>query len=68
MSVDFSKIKSVTIPEGRVKKILQGAVVLWKSGFKNWVFNSLESGGNAIYNNGLGYKIGYRIRSGGAEA
>lgn len=34
---------------------------------KNWVQYSMESGGTAIYNGGLGYKNGYRIRSGGAE-
>lgn len=36
--------------------------------YKNWVKYSTESDGETIYNNGLGYKDGYRIRSGGAEA
>lgn len=38
-----------------------------KSGkIKNWVLYSTNEDGN-IYNNGLGYKTGTRIRSGGAE-
>jgi hypothetical protein len=36
--------------------------------FKNWVGYSTESDGKTIYNGGLGYKDGYRVRSGGAEA
>lgn len=35
---------------------------------KNWVKYSTESDGTTIYNGGLGYKDGYRVRSGGAEA
>ena len=34
---------------------------------KNWVKYSTESDGVTIYNGGLGYKNGYRIRSGGGE-
>jgi hypothetical protein len=34
---------------------------------KNWVRYSTESGGTTIYNSGKGYKVGYRVRSGGAE-
>lgn len=39
-----------------------------KSGkIKNWVQYSISADGS-IYNGGLGYKTGYRVRSGGAEA
>lgn len=64
----FSGVKSITIPEGKVKKITAGGVVLWKSGYKNWVKYSTEADGVAIYNGGLGYKSETRVRSGGAEA
>jgi hypothetical protein len=66
----FSTIKTITIPEGAVKKITVGGDVLWEepASFKNWVFYSTESDGKTIYNNGKGYKDGCRIRSGGAEA
>lgn len=67
--VNFSGVKSVTIPEGSVKKITANGVVLWeKKGFTNLVPLSTEADGKTIYNGGLGYKSGYRIRSGGAEA
>lgn len=35
------------------------------NGYKNWVRYATESDGVTIYNDGLGYKDGYRIRSGG---
>lgn len=66
--MDFSKLKSLTIPEGKVKQIVAGGKVLWKSGYKNWVLFSTEADGKTIYNGGKGYKNNYRIRSGGAEA
>lgn len=37
-------------------------------GFINWWLCSTENDGVTIYNNGVGYKDGYRVRSGGAEA
>ena len=40
---------------------------IWKKPYKNWVRYSTESDGKTIYNGGLGYKNGYRIRSGGGE-
>lgn len=66
----FSTIKTITIPEGAVKKITVGGAVLWEepASYKNWVFYSTEADGETIYNGGKGYKDGYRIRSGGAEA
>lgn len=65
--MDFPKVKSMTIPEGTVKKIEVGGVVLWKSGYTNLVPLSTETDGKTIYNGGKGYKDGYRVRSGGAE-
>lgn len=70
MSLDFSKVKSLTIPEGEVISITRKSdgLLLWKRGYKNWVRYSTEADGVTIYNGGLGYKDGYRVRSGGAEA
>lgn len=68
--MDFSNVKAITIPEGVVKKIVVGNVVLWEepASYKNWVLYSTESDGVTIYNGGKGYKDGIRVRSGGAEA
>ena len=68
--MDFSTLKALSIPEGVVKKIEVNGVVLWEepSSYKNWVKYSTESDGVTIYNGGLGYKNGYRVRSGGAES
>lgn len=67
--MDFQSIKALTIPEGDVTKITFIGGVLWeKVLYKNWVKYSTEADGTTIYNNGLGYKDGYRVRSGGAEA
>lgn len=68
--MDFSKVKSLKIPEGEVTKITSGGVTLWEKPptMKNWVKYSTESDGKTIYNGGLGYKFGYRVRSGGAES
>ena len=65
---DFSGCKRLTIPEGAVKAITQksNGQLLWKSGYTNQVPLSTNADGS-IYNGGLGYKNGYRIRSGGAE-
>lgn len=66
--MDFANLKSLTIPEGEVAEITCNGVLLWKGGYTNLVPLSTEADGKTIYNNGLGYKDGYRIRSGGAEA
>ena len=63
----FSDLKSLTIPEGEVTKIAVGGVTIWEN-MKNWVKFSTEADGVTVYNGGLGYKNGYRVRSGGAEA
>lgn len=68
--MDFTLVKNLTIPEGKVKQIMRKADghILWNGGYKNWVRFSTESDGVTIYNGGKGYKDGYRVRSGGAEA
>lgn len=65
--MNFKNVKKVTIPEGKVKRILSGSTVLWKGGYTNWVPLSTTEDGKTIYNGGLGYKNSYRVRSGGAE-
>lgn len=65
--MDFANLKSLTIPEGEVAEITCNGVLLWKGGHTNLVPLSTEADDKTIYNGGLGYKNGYRIRSGGAE-
>lgn len=65
--MDFTTVKSLTIPEGEVVQISVGDTILWKAGHTNLVPLSTEADDTTIYNGGLGYKNGYRIRSGGAE-
>lgn len=66
--IDFSKVKKISIPEGVVKKIVAAGKTIWQAvTYKNWVLYSTESDGKTIYNGGLGYKNGCRVRSGGAE-
>lgn len=62
----FSDLKKLVIPEGEVNKITVGGVTMWEN-MKNWARFSTEADGVTIYNGGLGYKDGYRVRSGGAE-
>lgn len=67
--IDFSSYYKLTIPEGTVKRITDAnGVVLWESKPMNQVRLSTEANSTAIYNGGKGYKDGYRVRSGGAEA
>lgn len=65
--MDFSKFKKLTIGGVELKQLFINGVQVWKAGYKNWVKYSTESDGVTIYNGGLGYKNGYRVRSGGAE-
>lgn len=64
----FANAKAWDIPEGEVVKVESKGVVLWQKApsIKNWARCSINADGS-IYNNGQGYKEGYRIRSGGAE-
>lgn len=66
--MDIRTLKNMIIPEGSVKRILCGSTVLWErvTELKNWARCSINADGS-IYNNGKGYKTGYRVRSGGAE-
>lgn len=66
--MDFSKFKKLTIGGVELKQLFINGIQVWKSGYKNWVKYSTEADGVTIYNGGLGYKDGYRIRSGGAES
>lgn len=68
--IDFTGAKAITIPEGPVKRITRkrDGEILWeKIAYKNWVPLSTTEDGKTIYNGGLGYKNGYRVRSGGGE-
>lgn len=66
--IDFSKIKKLTVDGIDLKSLAINGVQVWKSGYKNWVPFSTEADGVTIYNGGLGYKNGCRVRSGGGEA
>lgn len=50
-----------------VGELVSQLKTLWGLGYTNLVPLSVDESGN-VYNNGLGYKNGYRIRSGGVEA
>ena len=65
--IDFATLKSLQIPEGKVKLITRkvDGLVLWELSYDNKVPTSINADGS-IYNT-VGYKNGYRIRSGGAE-
>lgn len=60
--IDFSGVKSIVIPEGKVKKIVCAGVTLWKS-FTNLVPTSTDTDGS-IYNK-VGYKDNTRLSSSG---
>ena len=64
----FDNAKAVTFAGKAVSKLELAGRMIWEAvTLKNWVKLSTESDGQTIYNGGLGYKNGYRIRSGGAE-
>lgn len=65
--MDFRTFKKLTIDGTKLKQLFVDGNQVWKSGYKNWVKYSTEADGKTIYNGGLGYKNGYRVRSGGAE-
>lgn len=65
----FNGAKTVTFVGKSVTKLELDGTKIWEAvTFKNWVQYSTETDGVTIYNGGLGYKDGYRVRSGGAEA
>lgn len=63
----LSDFKKISIDGVEMKQLFINDTQVWKSGYKNWVKYSTENDGKTIYNGGLGYKTGYRVRSGGAE-
>ena len=64
--IDFSNLKSLTIPEGEVKKIECDGVVLWEAvAYTNLLPISTDKNGN-IYN-GIGYKTSTRLNSSGGD-
>lgn len=65
--MNLPDLKELYIDGIKLVKLFINGVQVWKSGYKNWVPYSLESGGASIYNGGLGYKDGYRLSSSGAE-
>lgn len=65
--MDLSAYKAISINGIPMKKITIGGVVAWVRPMINWVRRAIDTDGS-IYNGGLGYKQGYRVRSGGAEA
>lgn len=64
-TADLSQIKQLIIDGIQLKQLFINGIQVWAS-YRNQVPLSINSDGT-IYNNGLGYKGGYRIRSGGAE-
>lgn len=64
--MNLKNMKKLTFDGVELKSLSVNGVLAWKSGYKNWVPLSINADGT-IYNGGLGYKEGYRIRSGGAE-
>lgn len=65
--MDFSGLKSLTIPEGSVKKITANGVTLWeKISFTNLLPLSIGSD-KKPYNNGQGWKANTRLNSSGTE-
>lgn len=61
--IDFSAVKSIVIPEGKVKKIVCAGVTLWKS-FTNQVPISTDTDGSIF--NGTGYIENRRLSSSGS--
>lgn len=68
--MDFSSVKSMTIPEGNVKAISINGVVVWggnnsvEPSYIDQLSNSQEIDSDAKYN-GCGYKTGYYLTSSG---
>ena len=64
MNLDFSQLKQLNINGIKLEQLFINGTRVWK-GYKNWVRYSTESDGVTIYNGGLGYQNGYRVRSEG---
>lgn len=66
--MNLPNFKKIAINGVEMKELRIGDTLIWKSGHTNLMPLSTEADGVTIYNGGLGYKDGYRIRSGGAES
>lgn len=62
-------LKTLSINGIVLKDLRINNELVWEEpiSYKNWVQYSTETDGT-LYNSGLGYKNGYRVRSGGAES
>ena len=61
--LDFEGVKAITIPEGKVKKIIRNGVTLWEAvKYKNWVKFATTEDGKTIFN-GVGYQDNSRLNS-----
>ena len=65
--MNLPDFKKISIEGVEMKEIYIGDTLIWKGGHTNLLPLTTEADGVTIYNGGLGYKQGYRIRSGGAE-
>lgn len=64
----FDGAKTITFAGKLVAKLELAGKKIWEAiSYKNWMKYSTESDFKTIYNGGLGYKNGYRVRSGGQE-
>lgn len=63
--MDLSLYKAISIGGVAMKKLAINGVQIWKKPYVNWARKAIDTDGS-IYN-GVGYKDGYRVRSGGAE-
>ena len=64
MAIDFSQVKTITIPEGSVKKITDSnGNILWKEKSAEWhtIWEGNETGGNPIYLNELSGQVTLRV-------
>jgi hypothetical protein len=64
--IELNSVKKLSVNGLSIKQLWINGTQVFKDGYKNWVPYAIDTDGS-IYN-GIGYKTGYRIRSGGAEA
>ena len=63
--IDLSNFKQLIVDSKKIIQLFIDDILVWRA-YKNWVHYSINADGS-IYNDGIGYKDGYRVRSGGAE-
>lgn len=66
MAIDFSTLKKLSIAGIELKKLLINGIEIWKS-FTNALSLAVDSSGS-LFNDGKGYKDGYRLNSSGTES